>query len=77
MSVKNLLSQRALGSDLSRVDAHEIQPEEYDEIPELTEEMLENAVVTLPAGWTVTTRRSLLTNPNKKKPARAGFCTTK
>jgi uncharacterized protein (DUF4415 family) len=30
-------------SDLKRVDAHVIQPEEYDEAPELTEEMLERA----------------------------------
>lgn len=30
--------QRAIGSDLARVDAHVIQPEEYDEAPELTEE---------------------------------------
>jgi uncharacterized protein (DUF4415 family) len=33
-----------LGSDLKRVDAHVIQPEEYDELPELTEEMLARAV---------------------------------
>jgi uncharacterized protein (DUF4415 family) len=31
-------------SDLARVDAHEIQPEEYDEIPELTDEMMERGV---------------------------------
>jgi uncharacterized protein (DUF4415 family) len=29
-----------LGSDLARVATHVIQPEEYDELPELTEEML-------------------------------------
>jgi uncharacterized protein (DUF4415 family) len=29
-----------LGSDLAKVDAHVIQPGEYDELPELTEEML-------------------------------------
>ncbi len=28
-----------LGSDLDRIDAHIIQPEEYDEIPEITDEM--------------------------------------
>ncbi|MGV7033723.1 BrnA antitoxin family protein [Methylobacterium symbioticum] len=27
-------------TDLARVDAHVIQPEEYEEIPELTDEML-------------------------------------
>lgn len=31
-------SKRITGSDLKRVDAHEITPEEYEEIPELTEE---------------------------------------
>ncbi len=31
-------SKRNLGSDLAKVDAHIIQPHEYDEIPELTDE---------------------------------------
>jgi uncharacterized protein (DUF4415 family) len=35
--------KRALGSDLKKVDRHVIQPLEYDEIPELTEEMVERA----------------------------------
>jgi|SRR6202166_1617590 uncharacterized protein (DUF4415 family) len=35
--------KRALGSDLKKVDRHVIQPHEYDEIPELTEEMAERA----------------------------------
>ena len=30
--------RRVTGSDLAKVDAHEITPEEYAEIPELTEE---------------------------------------
>lgn len=38
-------SRRISGSDLKRVDAHVIQPEEYEEIPELTEDMLSRAVV--------------------------------
>ncbi|NGZ26902.1 MAG: BrnA antitoxin family protein [Magnetococcales bacterium] len=29
----------AMGTDLAKVDAHVIQPEEYDELPEWTEEM--------------------------------------
>lgn len=29
--------KRALSSDLRKVDAHEVSPEEYEEIPELTE----------------------------------------
>ncbi|ABD89809.1 BrnA antitoxin family protein [Rhodopseudomonas palustris] len=35
--------KRASGSDLKKVDAHVIQPEEYDEIPELTEEFFARA----------------------------------
>jgi uncharacterized protein (DUF4415 family) len=38
-------SRRTLGSDLERVDAHVIKPSEYKELPELTDEMLERAVV--------------------------------
>ncbi|QNI70596.1 hypothetical protein [Cyanobium sp. NS01] len=35
-------------SDLQRVDAHVIQPEEYEEIPEITEEDLAEAVIKHP-----------------------------
>jgi uncharacterized protein (DUF4415 family) len=31
-------NRKRIGSDLARVDAHVIQPEEYDEAPEWTEE---------------------------------------
>ena len=31
-------SEIAIKSDLAKVDAHVIQPEEYDELPELTDE---------------------------------------
>ena len=31
-------SKRVIYSDLAKVDAHEIQPEEYEEIPELTDD---------------------------------------
>ena len=48
MNVKNYGSRQSLGSDMARVDAHEIQPEEYEEIPELTEEMLAIAVINNP-----------------------------
>jgi uncharacterized protein (DUF4415 family) len=34
-----------LGSDLDKVAAHVIQPEEYDELPELSDEMLARGVV--------------------------------
>ena len=35
-------------SDLQRVDAHVIQPEEYEEIPEIKEEDLTHAVIKRP-----------------------------
>jgi uncharacterized protein (DUF4415 family) len=38
MNEKSNDSIRSLGSDLERVDAHEIQPDEYEEVPELTDE---------------------------------------
>ena len=38
-------SARKLGSDLKRVDAHVIAPHEYDEFPEITDEMLARATV--------------------------------
>lgn len=40
MTESKRVSRRSLGSDLARVDAHVIRPHEYDEIPELTDEML-------------------------------------
>ena len=38
-------SRRSLGSDLAKVAAHVIQPDEYQELPELTDEMLTRGVV--------------------------------
>ncbi|MDM7936792.1 MAG: hypothetical protein QUV06_04975 [Cyanobium sp. CZS 48M] len=35
-------------SDLQHVDGHVIQPEEYEEIPEITEEDLAHAVIKRP-----------------------------
>ena len=40
MTESKRASRRSLGSDLQRVAAHVIQPEEYEELPELTDEML-------------------------------------
>jgi len=40
MTANKRVSRRSLGSDLARVDAHVIQPHEYEELPELTDEML-------------------------------------
>ena len=34
-------NKNVLGSDLSKIDAHVIQPEEYEEIPELTDKFFE------------------------------------
>lgn len=38
-------SRRVIGSDLARVDAHVVQPEEYDEIPELTDAFFDRAEI--------------------------------
>ena len=40
MTAKKRVSRRSLGSDLRRVDAHVIRRHEYDELPELTDDML-------------------------------------
>jgi uncharacterized protein (DUF4415 family) len=45
MTAKKSASHRSLGSDLARVDAHKVRPEEYDELPELTDEMLARAKI--------------------------------
>ncbi len=45
MNASKPASVRKLGSKLRRVDAHVIKPNEYDELPELTEEMLARASV--------------------------------
>jgi uncharacterized protein (DUF4415 family) len=37
-------SSRKIGSDLAKVDAHVIQPEEYEELPEITDEDMALAV---------------------------------
>jgi uncharacterized protein (DUF4415 family) len=45
MAAKKRISRRSLGSDLKRVDAHVIKRHEYDEAPELTDEMLSRMVI--------------------------------
>jgi uncharacterized protein (DUF4415 family) len=45
MPAKKRVSRRRLGSDLKRVDAHVIQPHEYVEAPEITDEMLQRVVI--------------------------------
>jgi hypothetical protein len=44
----NTSPEDPIRSDLSRVDAHVVQPEEYDEIPEITEEDLARSVIRRP-----------------------------
>src|SRR5579862_431939 len=36
-------SKRVIHTDLAKLDAHEIQPEEYEDIPELTDEFFDKA----------------------------------
>ncbi len=45
MAANGRKSARRLGSDMARVRAHVIQPHEYAEAPELTDEMLSRAVI--------------------------------
>ncbi len=45
MNASKPVSRRSLRSDLSRVDAHEIEAEEYEELPELTDDMLVRAKI--------------------------------
>jgi uncharacterized protein (DUF4415 family) len=45
MTAKKPASHRSLKSDLARVDAHKVRQEEYEELPQLTEEMLARAKV--------------------------------
>jgi uncharacterized protein (DUF4415 family) len=45
MTVRKPASPRTLKSDLAKVDAHVLQPHEYKELPELTEQALSRASV--------------------------------
>ncbi len=45
MNAKTTVSRRSLKSDMAQVDAHVLRSEEYDELPQLTEEMLARAKV--------------------------------
>lgn len=45
MNANNEKLARSPGSDVARVDAHVIGSEEYDEPPELADDMLARAVV--------------------------------
>jgi uncharacterized protein (DUF4415 family) len=43
MTEKKPVSRRSLRSNLQQVDAHAIAPDEYADLPDLTEEMLSRA----------------------------------
>lgn len=45
MNANRNASVHDLGSDFAKVDAHQTAPSEYEELPELTEEMLARAKV--------------------------------
>jgi uncharacterized protein (DUF4415 family) len=45
MNESKPVSRRSLKSDLARVDAHKIKKGEYQELPELTDDMLARAKV--------------------------------
>jgi uncharacterized protein (DUF4415 family) len=58
MNANKHASHRSLKSDLSRVDAHTIDDQEYEELPELTEAMLARAKINKGG-------RPVSTNPRK------------
>lgn len=58
MNAKKHESPRSLMSDLARVDAHALTQDDYDELPEITEEMLARATVNRGG-------RPIATNPRK------------
>ncbi len=45
MNANKTASRHTLKSDMARVDAHILKKEEYEDLPELTEEMLARAKV--------------------------------
>lgn len=61
-------NKKNLGSDLTRVDAHVIQPHEYEELPEWTNEMFDRADLYYGG---VLIRRGKRGRPKKPSKARA------
>ena len=45
MNENKSASRRSLKSNLTRVDAHKVRSEEYEELPDLTEDMLSRAKI--------------------------------
>lgn len=60
MSANKPVLARKLGSDLKRVDAHVIQVQEYEDLPELTDEMLVRAKVNRGGRPKLTNTRKLI-----------------
>ncbi len=58
MNANKLASRRSSKSDLARVDSHVVETQEFEELPELTEEMLARAKVNKGG-------RPVLANPRK------------
>jgi len=61
MTVSKTASPRTLKSNLAKIDAHAAQAAEYDELPELTDEMLARAVVNKGGRPRATNPRQLIT----------------
>ena len=59
MNANKTASVRTLKSDLKRIDAHRVAPDEYEDLPELTDAMLERGVLKR-AG------RPVATNPRRQ-----------
>ncbi|MDN5850042.1 MAG: BrnA antitoxin family protein [Nitrococcus sp.] len=59
MNASKPVSARTLKSDFKRVDAHEVQTSEYEELPELTDAMLKRGTVKR-------ARRPIATNPRRQ-----------
>ena len=63
MTANKNASRHSLKSDMARVDAHTLKKEEYEDLPELTEEMLARAKVNKGG-------RPVSANPRKLIPLR-------
>ncbi len=61
MTVGKAASPRTLKSNLAKIDAHVVQAAEYDELPELTDEMLARAAVNKGGRPRTTNPRQLIT----------------
>ena len=59
MNANKPASAQPLKSDLKRVDAHQVRPSEYEDLPELTDDMIERGTVKR-AG------RPVATNPRRQ-----------